>query len=62
MRRASLLKHFGGLVGLRNAGIEEIARVEGVNAALARRIYASLHGLDAPPTTTTMSSPSQESP
>ena len=44
-RRASLLKHFGGLAGLKAAGIEEIARVEGVNAALAGRIYATLHGL-----------------
>ncbi|WP_298578585.1 excinuclease ABC subunit UvrC [uncultured Luteimonas sp.] len=44
-RRASLLKHFGGLPGLKAAGIEEIARVEGVNAALAARIYATLHGL-----------------
>ncbi|HEX2596136.1 MAG TPA: excinuclease ABC subunit UvrC [Luteimonas sp.] len=47
-RRANLLKHFGGLVGLKNAGVEEIARVEGVNLALANRIYASLHGLDLP--------------
>ncbi len=44
-RRASLLKHFGGLAGLKGAGIEEIARVEGVNHALAQRIYATLHGL-----------------
>jgi excinuclease ABC subunit C len=44
------LRHFGGLAGLRAAGIEDIARVEGVNAALAARIYASLHGLDVPPT------------
>ncbi len=47
-RRASLLKHFGGLAGLKSAGTEEIARVEGINHALAERIYASLHGLDAP--------------
>lgn len=46
-RRSSLLKHFGGMVGLKRAGIEEIARVEGINAALAERIYAALHGLDA---------------
>jgi excinuclease ABC subunit C len=46
-RRANLLRHFGGLAGLRAAGVEEIARVEGVNAALAGRIYAALHGLDA---------------
>ncbi len=47
-RRASLLKHFGGLAGLRAAGEEEIAQVDGVNAALAARIYATLHGLQAP--------------
>jgi len=45
-RRAALLKHFGGLGGLKAAGVEEIARVGGVNAALAARIYASLHGLE----------------
>ncbi|PNS07819.1 uvrC: excinuclease ABC subunit C [Lysobacter silvestris] len=44
-RRASLLKHFGGMVGLKAAGVADIARVEGVNAALAERIYAALHGL-----------------
>ncbi len=45
-RRANLLRHFGGLGGLKAAGIEDIARVEGINAALAERIYASLHGLE----------------
>jgi excinuclease ABC subunit C len=44
-RRQALLKHFGGLKGLKDAGIEEIARAEGVSAALAQRIYAFLHGL-----------------
>ncbi|MBP6216692.1 MAG: excinuclease ABC subunit UvrC [Luteimonas sp.] len=50
-RRASLLKHFGGLAGLKAAGTEEIAKVEGINEALAGRIYATLHGLQdaAPP-------------
>ena len=47
-RRANLLKHFGGLAGLKAAGEAEIARVEGVNAALAARIYANLHGLPVP--------------
>ncbi len=47
-RRANLLRHFGGLAGLKAAGIEEIARVDGVNAALAERIYAALHGLQQP--------------
>ncbi len=46
-RRAALLKHFGGLAALKEAGSEEIARVEGVNDALAARIYASLHGLES---------------
>ena len=45
-RRANLLRHFGGLAGLKDAGMEEISRVEGVNAALAARIYAALHGLE----------------
>ena len=47
-RRAALLRHFGGLAGLKAAGEEEIARVEGINAALAARIYATLHGLANP--------------
>ena len=45
-RRGNLLKHFGGLAGLKAAGIEEMARVEGINAALAERIYATLHGIE----------------
>lgn len=49
-RRASLLKHFGGLAGLKAAGVDEIARVDGINAGLAERIYASLHGLSSPAT------------
>jgi excinuclease ABC subunit C len=52
-RRASLLKHFGGLVGLKAAAVDEIARVDGINDALAQRIYANLHGLAAPPTPAT---------
>src|SRR5690606_5361256 len=48
-RRANLLRHFGGLGGLKAAGAEEIARVEGINAALAERIWASLHGLPVEP-------------
>ncbi len=45
-RRASLLRHFGGLAGVRNAGVEDIARVPGIDAALAERIHAALHGVD----------------
>lgn len=45
-RRASLLKHFGGLTGLKAAAVEDIARATGIDAALAQRIYAALHGLN----------------
>jgi len=45
-RRAMLLKHFGGLAALTRAGPEDIARVEGINAALAQRIWRALHGLE----------------
>lgn len=48
-RRAALLKHFGGLSGLKGAGVEEIARVDGINMTLAERIYAQLHGIDLVP-------------
>ena len=44
-RRAALLRHFGGLAGLKAAAVDDIARVEGVNRALAERVWASLHGL-----------------
>jgi excinuclease ABC subunit C len=43
-RRSALLKHFGGLGGLRKAGIEELMRVRGINRDLAERIYAAFHG------------------
>jgi excinuclease ABC subunit C len=49
-RRAALLRHFGGLAGLMNAGIDDIAAVEGVGPALAQRLYHALHGIDPSPT------------
>ncbi len=42
-RRSALLKHFGGLAGVGNAGIEELAQVKGVSRELAERIYALFH-------------------
>jgi len=45
-RRQALLKQFGGLQQLSRAGVEDIARVEGINTALAQRIYIFFHGQD----------------
>ncbi|NND45908.1 MAG: excinuclease ABC subunit UvrC [Xanthomonadales bacterium] len=42
-RRRALLTHFGGLKGVRKAGIEELASVPGISAALAKRIFKALH-------------------
>jgi len=43
-RRQELIRYFGGLQGIARAGVEELARVPGINKNLARRIYDSLHG------------------
>nr|WP_242469498.1 excinuclease ABC subunit UvrC [Rhabdochromatium marinum] len=41
-RRSNLLKAFGGLHGLRRATAEEIARVDGIGAALAEQIHQAM--------------------
>ena len=43
-RRAKLLSHFGGLKQISNASAEDIAKVDGISASLAAKIYAQLHG------------------
>lgn len=41
-RRQTLLKHMGGLQGLRKAGIEDMAKAPGISLALAEKIFWSL--------------------
>jgi excinuclease ABC subunit C len=43
-RRQRLLKQFGGLQELKNAGVEDLERVEGISRKLAEKIYDSFHG------------------
>jgi excinuclease ABC subunit C len=43
-RRITLLKQFGGLQEVLQASAEELAKVPGINKALAERIYSALHG------------------
>ncbi|MBX2849464.1 MAG: excinuclease ABC subunit UvrC, partial [Acidiferrobacterales bacterium] len=38
-RRQALLKHFGGLQGIRQAGIKDLIKVAGINEDLADKIY-----------------------
>lgn len=42
-RRRALLTHFGGLQGVRKAGVDELAGIPGINRQLANRIYKALH-------------------
>ncbi len=46
-RRQKLLTHFGGLKGVKNAGAEDIAKIDGISRSLAQKIYDQLHGVDS---------------
>ena len=41
-RRNTLLKHFGSLTAVKEASIDELSKVKGINHALAKRIQAEL--------------------
>jgi len=43
-RRRSLLRQFGGLQGIRQAGVADLAKVHGISRSLAQRIYDHFHG------------------
>ncbi|WP_337996871.1 excinuclease ABC subunit UvrC [Oleispirillum naphthae] len=42
-RKKALLHHFGSARGVAEAGVEDLAAVEGVSRALAERLYAHFH-------------------
>ena len=43
-RRRALLREFGGLQGILQAGVTDLARVKGISRTLAQSIYDHLHG------------------
>ena len=45
-RRQTLLKHFGGIQGITQAGVEDLAKITGISKKLAQEIYDQFHATD----------------
>jgi excinuclease ABC subunit C len=43
-RRQKLLQQFGGLQEVQRAGVEDLAKVDGISKSLAQKIYDVFHG------------------
>jgi len=43
MKRTALLRHFGGIDGVKKASRKQLANTPGISGTLAERIFASLH-------------------
>ena len=45
-RRQTLLKHFGGIQGITQAGVEDLVKIAGISKKLAQDIYDQFHASD----------------
>lgn len=45
-RRQTLLKHFGGIQAITQAGVEDLAKINGISKKLAQEIYDRFHTAD----------------
>ena len=45
VRRRELLRHFGSAGAVNNASVEELKKIPGISANMARTIYDHLHGV-----------------
>ena len=45
-RRQTLLKYFGGIQGITQAGVEDLAKISGISKKLAQDIYDQFHASD----------------
>ena len=46
-RRQQILRHFGGIQEVKRAGVEDLAKLNGISSDLAQRIYDQFHQDDS---------------